>query len=272
MIFFHCAFAHISQLLITHERSGFIFYEKIAERKDALIHELEYLEARITKFPEGSLTCCHQEKRVKWYVTVGSARRYLPKSEGKLAHDLAEKEYLLCKIRDIQREIKAIDGLKVISERTMNSEAAELLAVRGYKLLLPEYLNETKGKKKSNNAEGLRFETFSGDYVRSKSEVIIANCLFRRNIPFSYEEELDIDGRILHPDFTIRHSKTGQIYYWEHFGMVDNENYRDMMIKKIRMYGDNGIYAMINLIISTETRENPLKPSYVERMIEQFFL
>lgn len=233
------------------------------------------MTARIAELPAGSLTCCHQEKRVKWYVTTGGSRRYLPKSEAKLAHDLAEKEYLMCKVRDAQRELKAIEGLGVLSEKAVPSEATELLSVRGYRLLLPEYLNETEWKKKiANNAghaDGLRFETFSGDYVRSKSEVIIANCLFRRNIIFRYEDELDVDGRILHPDFTIRHPKTGQVIYWEHFGMMDNENYRDLMVKKIRMYGDSGIYPMINLIISAETRENPLKPSYVESMIEQFF-
>jgi hypothetical protein len=65
----------------------------------------------------------------------------------------------------------------------------------------------------------------SGDMVRSKSEVIIANMLFDRDIDFLYEVPLYApDGTMYLPDFTI--SYQGQQLYWEHVGMLSNDEYR----------------------------------------------
>jgi len=67
-------------------------------------------------------------------------------------------------------------------------------------------------------------EALSGDMVRSKSEVIIANLLHQAGIPFTYEEPLYAeDGTFFLPDFTLRIG--GEKYYWEHWGMLSNEGY-----------------------------------------------
>lgn len=67
-------------------------------------------------------------------------------------------------------------------------------------------------------------EAITGDMVRSKSEVIVANLLHEREIPFSYEKSLVAkDGTMYLPDFTI--TWRGEEYYWEHVGMLDNPDY-----------------------------------------------
>jgi ATP-dependent DNA helicase RecQ len=75
-------------------------------------------------------------------------------------------------------------------------------------------------------------QTLSGDFVRSKSEVIIANILHQSRIPFEYEKPLTAsDGSYRLPDFTIEWN--GITYYWEHLGMLDVENYaREWEYKK----------------------------------------
>ncbi len=61
--------------------------------------------------------------------------------------------------------------------------------------------------------------------VRSKSEVIIANMLFERDIAFYYEKPLDApDGSFYLPDFTV--VWRGENYYWEHLGMLHLDDYR----------------------------------------------
>jgi ATP-dependent DNA helicase RecQ len=68
-------------------------------------------------------------------------------------------------------------------------------------------------------------QTLSGEMVRSKSEVIIANMLTQCDIPFIYEMRLYApDGSMRCPDFTINWQ--GKEYYWEHVGMLDLEEYR----------------------------------------------
>ena len=74
-------------------------------------------------------------------------------------------------------------------------------------------------------SRGRIHETLSGDFVRSKSEVIVANILYQSGIPFVYEEYLSApDGSRRLPDFTIEWE--GETYYWEHLGMLDVEGYR----------------------------------------------
>jgi hypothetical protein len=61
--------------------------------------------------------------------------------------------------------------------------------------------------------------------VRSKSEVIIANLLFDRDVAFEYEKPLYApDGSFYLPDFTI--TWRGERFFWEHLGMLVRDEYR----------------------------------------------
>lgn len=72
--------------------------------------------------------------------------------------------------------------------------------------------------------EGRIHEALSGDMVRSKSELVIANLLHERDVPFSYEVLLRApDGTMYLPDFTI--SWQGETWFWEHWGMMSSDSY-----------------------------------------------
>ena len=78
-------------------------------------------------------------------------------------------------------------------------------------------------------------EALSGEMLRSKSEVIIANLLHERNIPFRYEQPLYAgDGTLRLPDFTV--TWAGKTYYWEHLGRLDLADYADAWKKKRAWY------------------------------------
>ena len=87
--------------------------------------------------------------------------------------------------------------------------------------------------------EGKIHETLSSHMVRSKSEVIIANILFERKIPFKYEFPLfaEADGSFYLPDFTI--TLNGEDYYLEHLGRLDDNNYKAHWEKKEKWYKKN---------------------------------
>lgn len=70
--------------------------------------------------------------------------------------------------------------------------------------------------------ENLIHKTASGKMVRSKSEVLIDLVLTTNHIPFHYESALVLGNSTIYPDFTILHPKTGKIFYWEHFGFMDD--------------------------------------------------
>lgn len=73
--------------------------------------------------------------------------------------------------------------------------------------------------------EGRIHRALADVMVRSKSEVIIANMLFDRDIAFLYEKPLyAADGSFYLPDFTI--TWRGEKYYWEHLGLLEREEYK----------------------------------------------
>ncbi len=98
------------------------------------------------------------------------------------------------------------------------------------------------------------YETKRGEIVRSKSEALIADILFYLRIPYHYEMPLKLGkGIIRYPDFTILKNKTREVYYFEHFGMMDNDEYRSKCFDKIDEYRKKGIYSGKNLIVTFET-------------------
>ena len=67
-----------------------------------------------------------------------------------------------------------------------------------------------KGFGEEDNTE---YYTYKGERVRSKSEMIIANELFRNNIPYKYELPIELENWnkkvTIYPDFTVLNKRTG---------------------------------------------------------------
>lgn len=112
--------------------------------------------------------------------------------------------------------------------------------------------------------EHLKFETDNGELVRSKSELIITNALFREreSLLYRYEQPLVliVNGREIafYPDFKIINVHTGKITYWEHVGMLDDSEYCNDFVSKMNIYQGNDLIPGKNLILTFETREHPL--------------
>ena len=81
--------------------------------------------------------------------------------------------------------------------------------------------------------DSLIHRTESGDLVRSKSEVIIADKLFARGVDYAYEQPLTLpNGSTRYPDFTIADPARGVTFYWEHLGLLDDPAYRTRWERK----------------------------------------
>lgn len=114
--------------------------------------------------------------------------------------------------------------------------------------------------------------TSRGERVRSKSEVMIAEALSRANIPYRYEEELTLsDGRTVYPDFHILNPYTRKEYYWEHFGMMDDEEYVQKFLCKIHCYSRSGYVVGKNLLATFESQSEPLSLEDIRKTIEVLF-
>lgn len=117
--------------------------------------------------------------------------------------------------------------------------------------------------------ENLIHKTKKGDFVRSKSELIIADKLFDNGIEYEYEKELFIDGMKKIPDFTI--SYMGDEYYWEHCGMMSNADYKKKWEDKKIWYADHGIIEGENLITTYEYANSGFDSQSIDKLIDKYF-
>lgn len=112
-------------------------------------------------------------------------------------------------------------------------------------------------------------KTKKGDMVRSKSEVIVADALFDAGIEYGYEDDLPLkNGIIAHPDFTI-YKASKPVYYWEHLGMLQKEEYRQKWDIKRKSYEEIGIIEGKNLIISKDGLDGSIDSQEIDRLIKE---
>lgn len=246
-----------------------------------LDEEITKLQVHLKALPPGKLIITRNQSRYKWYINDGKNLTYLPKSQRRLAEELAKKKYLSLQLKNLLQEKQAIQFyLRHHSKDSSNVE--QLLCNSPFQELLAPYFQPPSNdllqwasspyKHNMNYPEQLIHKSFSGNILRSKSETIIDMALSLNKIPFRYECLLQLGDTSLFPDFTILHPHTRKSYYWEHFGMMDNPNYSKNVYTKLRLYNSYNIFPSINLITTFETKEHPLSSNLVEKIIQYYFL
>lgn len=249
---------------------------------DEVEAEILKIEKQLKRLPDEKLIITSHNGYSKWYINTAGKEKYLSKKYRELAQKLALKRYLLARLDDLQFQKKVISAnIKRLNRIHHNSE--NLMAANSpYRALVLEAMNvpnssnslwcAEKWISNPNYPEHLIHKTLNGNFVRSKSEVIIANELFNLAIPYRYECELQLGEHLLYPDFTILHPNTGKIIYWEHFGMMDDANYVSTFCNKIKYYAANDIIIGSDLICTYETLSKPLDVTLVKDIINHYFL
>ena len=245
--------------------------------------EMRQLESLIKKMPKEDLRCAKNGKNYKWFcIKEGDAATYLPKRNSKIAGKLALKKHYVSSYEELSHQVKALKYYERQMKK-VEGKADDLLKHEEWRKLLEPMFSveredlkiwmEEKYEGGAGYPEHLVYKGSRGKYLRSKSEVIIDMMLYKYGIPFRYEDKLILDNGIyIYPDFTVRHPISGKRMYWEHFGLMDKQDYRNSACKKIRLYCDNGIIPSIDLIATFETVDHPLDVEKVEKIIQEFFL
>jgi len=168
-----------------------------------------------------------------------------------------------------------------LSEEYLNAIDAETEQKREYKHNLLDYLvylldnfdgsislHQEIGRYLGVNKHllGKIHKTESDIWVRSKSELVIANILYRSGVDFNYEEKLYYNDRQWkEPDFTVRHNNN--TWYWEHLGLLGDEKYNSDWQDKKEIY--KAMNILDRLII---TKESAILSSRVNDLINEVIL
>lgn len=240
----------------------------ITNRKRLDKHLVIKREKNIIKY------CIDDENKARKYINKNDKDtlrlycqdRFLRKLEKKLPVQIKKMERaagLLQEAKDVQQIYEELpEPVRKFATPGLYSEKELIEAFyrKGIDALRSSY------EKRSEN------RTDRGEYVRSKSELIIANILYREGIPYDYERPVMLKSRLIrYPDFTVLNIRTGKEYLFEHFGMMDDQEYRFKNLEKIKDYENSGYIQGISLIMSFETKENPLDTGHIRKLIKTFF-
>ena len=250
-------------------------YERLGEK-------IALLQSQLQDLPEGKLICSNNQGYKKWYQSDGHTKTYIPRKERFFAEQLAAKKFLLLQIEDLTAERKAI-RYYLEYHCAHPEKASQLLSEDSrYKELLTSFFKpcsenltdwmNSSYQKNPNYPEQLIHKSISGNLVRSKSEAFIDMVLHTNKIPFRYECALQLGEITIFPDFTIRHPVTGETFYWEHFGLMDQASYIQKTFSKLELYASHGIIPSVNLLTTYETKENPLSMDMLEKIVHHYFL
>ena len=233
--------------------------------------EIPNLKRSLERCPKGTIVACKINGKYRWYQQIKNksgeySRIYIGQKDIELARQLAQKAYMTALLKDKENELACI---KRYMKSRKTSKYRELLGSNSpYRELIgADRWDIQEYEKNQSHPENLIVKAPKGEFVRSKSEALIANALFDSGIQYRYECRLELGEITCYPDFMIRNEKTNKIVIWEHFGMIDDPMYFENMMKKIRLYISNGYLPGDKLIMTFESKTNPLTIDVVQGVI-----
>ena len=236
-------------------------------------------------FPEGSLRVSPRNGHVRYFQRMGDknlAEKYLKKEQKALKIALAQKDYNKMFLKKAQYELDRIEKtIRLLDGNNAESVYDDLSEYR--KVMVRPYIQsdalfaeewQSEQFKPNPYMENMKiYDTRRGEKVRSKSEAILADMLYGLGIPYHYEKPLSLGlGKIRYPDFTLLKINSRKEVFFEHFGMLDDEEYRNKSISKLDEYRRHGIYVGKNLIFTYETEHSPLDIKGIEQMLKEIML
>lgn len=265
--------------------------ESIEKRIAYLDNLIKRKEALISKATPGRIKARKQgDKYYYEYFSDQGDSRYLRTKDAhdmNIAKAIAQADYDRRIIQSALSESKLLKKAQDFYESGCSEDIYQQIGEARRSLITPirssdkEYVKQWLARprqlsKRLSKEEG--FETERGEYVRSKSEVFIANALLKYGIPYIYEPALSVIDhtsglhRVVYPDFLVLNIRTRSEYYYEHFGKMDDPGYATDNIGKLTDYALTGYHIGEQLITSFETRIQPLKPDAITLIIEHYLL
>ena len=251
---------------------------------------LKKVEDYLKKAPAGTLKYKQVKGKTYFYQQFSDGKvvqKYIKRRNESLAYSLAQKAYYQ-KVKTLL--VKQIDELTAFIDTYKPKEVEmvydELPRIRKQmiaplRISIAEKIrrwNDETYEPNNNHPEGKIYETEQGEFVRSKSEVIIANMLYRnkKDILYKYERPIRMiaEGKeiVVYPDFTILNKHTGKIIYLEHIGRLDDSYYANDFVRKVNTYVENDLIPGRDVVFTYESSRHPLDMRVLKKIVGELIL
>lgn len=256
------------------------FYKELNIRKKSLENRVIYLERIINNAPSGKLRHSKEHGIPRYYNVTDKEHTYGTYIKDKnLILQLCNKANATKALKLTKIELKEINSILTTKADNRIQNLYQNIQIGKYfyksqnhmEQMRIEYINNWLAipyKRKGFSKYDPEHYSMSGIRVRSKSEGKILDCLEQRKIPFKYECPITIDGVTYHPDVTCLNPVTMEIIYWEHWGSMDDPDYVNKQLNKLKEYRKAGLILGVNLFVTMETLSNPLCPETIYQFID----
>lgn len=262
--------------------------ENMQKMLDKLEKIIKFIEGRPEINTPGRLVCSTVNMHTRFYNHMDDGKmEYLGNDKRDLIKTLATKQHFVKMLDTAKREKEKLSRcIRILTSGHQMADIDEVYpslhkAVRSlagpFNMtddgIASAWLKNNRYLRNRKQLDG-QFKTLKGEYVKSKSEVIIADRLTFNGIPYVYEASAVLDDwtSVRYPDFKILNKRTHKEYYWEHLGKIGDEEYALSNQIKIEQFAKNGIILGKNLILSVECRDRPLSTEYVDRVIKEILV
>lgn len=231
------------------------FKENVVSQRDYLKRESIRLKKLLQQAPKGRLIRKKSRGKLYYYVSVDGVRKSLYQ-QPKLMKKYLMKEKLEAQVAAIERNVPILERV-----------------IERYQPLfhLETVWDKIQAEQNKFYAEERR-HLFDGVYYRSKSEMLIAQVLTSYGIQFKYEAELQVNGKWMYPDFVIYRPKDGKIFILEHFGLMQNEEYRYKCFSKLEDYYQEGYVLWDNLILTFDKPGGAMDLDFIDKLVKLYLL
>ena len=251
----------------------------LKKRTELLSRTIDRLDEKIDSLPEGSIRVKHKAGTFHYLYYQGDKTiKYLRKNDSETIKNLIQKKYLKLVQKAAKQEVKALSKAIELYPKTRMERVYEELPSELKEHALPIIPDDDQFaakwqaepfKPKPFRKDAPKLYTLKGERVRSKSEVIIADRLFAKGIPYKYECPLRVGNGIIHPDFTILRMSDRKVVYYEHCGKMGDHGYVSDMLDRVDLYAHENIYVGDRLFLTFESEDHPFDLSYLDDFIEK---
>ena len=242
---------------------------------------IEKAEKRISRNSEyrGIKVFCHKRKNGYQYYLLkpDNKRKYIKKSEYEMVQKVLQLGYdeeVLKALRDKKHILERFlakykpDSLETMYTGLSDGRKAMIKTIRPTDEAFIEEWYKGFIVDENSYPKETSYRTDRGENVRSKSEKIIADILYKYRIPYVYEPKFKLNnGKYLFPDFALLDLKARKTIYWEHFGLASDGEYASKAMTKLGLYENEGIFVGRDLFFSVESSETPLNIKVIERKV-----
>ena len=238
------------------------------------------IEKKLDSLPQGRITVRTRGDKSYFYLDgTENENKYLGPGND-LIEKLIQKDYLKKVLKEARQELQAIEKMLKIYPDTRAEDVFTMLPENRKMFTAPINICDdsyaakwmaTPYKHKPFKKDAPVFKTLKNERVRSKSEVIIADRLREKGIPYRYECPLKIGNKVIHPDFTILRMSDRRILYHEHCGKMGDPVYTEDLITRAKDYNKAGIILGDRLFYTFESETTPLDMSVLDNIIEQHY-